>query len=139
GAVTLSGGQLGGVGSVGPLTAGDGAVAAGPGVLTVAGSFVLSQSTTFQATLNGTDAGSYSQVQARGPIDLGRNTFELILGFTPDVGDRFTLLRTDDASPITGTFAGLDEGAEFDQDGLVFQITYQGGPGGNSVVLTRLA
>jgi hypothetical protein len=139
GAVTLSGGQLGGVGTVGPLTAGDGAVAAGPGVLTVAGSLVLSESTTFQATLNGTDVGSYSQVQAGGPIDLGGSTLSLILGFTPDVGDRFTLLRTDDASPITGTFAGLDEGAEFDQDGLVFQITYQGGPGGNSVVLTRLA
>jgi hypothetical protein len=41
------------------------------------------------------------------------------------------------AGPITGTFAGLDEGAVFAQDGLLFQITYQGGPNGDSVVLTR--
>ena len=41
--------------------------------------------------------------------------------------------------PITGTFAGLDEGATFMQDGILFQITYEGGPDGHCVVLTRLA
>jgi hypothetical protein len=40
---------------------------------------------------------------------------------------------------ITGTFAGLDEGAVFSQNGMTFLITYQGGPRGNSVVLTHLA
>ena len=58
-------------------------------------------------------------------------------GFTPDLGDAFTLISSD-AGPILGTFAGLDEGAVFAQDGMLFQITYQGGPGGNSVVLTRV-
>jgi hypothetical protein len=58
---------------------------------------------------------------------------------SPPVGDGFTLLSTDDSSPITGTFAGLDEGAVFSQNGMTFLITYQGGPRGNSVVLTRLA
>jgi hypothetical protein len=53
------------------------------------------------------------------------------------VGDSFTLLSTDDASPVTGTFAGLDEGAIFSQNGMLFQITYQGGSRGNSVVLTH--
>jgi hypothetical protein len=33
----------------------------------------------------------------------------------------------------------LDERALFTWNGLTFQITYQGGPSGNSVVLTRLA
>jgi hypothetical protein len=56
----------------------------------------------------------------------------------PAAGDSFTLLSSDDSSPITGTFAGLDEGAVFSQNRLTFQITYQGGPQGNRVVLTRL-
>jgi hypothetical protein len=99
---------------------------------------VLSNSATFSVTLNGSDAASYSNVQAAGPIDLGGSTLSLTLGFTPQVGDSFTLLSTGDPSSVTGTFAGLDEGATFTQDGLTFQITYQGGLGGNSVVLTRL-
>jgi hypothetical protein len=104
----------------------------------VAGGVVLSDSATFSATLNGTDPDSYSYVTASGPVDLGGSTLNLTLGFTPDLGDAFTLLSSD-AGPILGTFAGLDEGAVFEQDGLLFRITYQGGPEGHSVVLTRVA
>jgi hypothetical protein len=114
-----------------------GGVVVSPGALTVVGGMVLSDSATFSATLNGTDPDSYSHVTASGPVDLGGSTLSLTLGFTPDVGDAFTLLSSD-AGPITGTFAGLDEGAVFTQDGMLFQITYQGGPDGNSVVLTRV-
>jgi hypothetical protein len=114
-----------------------GGVVVNPGALTVAGGVVLSDSATFSATLNGTDPDSYSQVTASGPVDLGGSTLNLTLGFTPDLGDSFALVSSD-AGPITGTFAGLDEGAVFAQDGMLFQITYQGGPGGNSVVLTRV-
>jgi hypothetical protein len=103
----------------------------------VAGGVVLSDSATFSATLNGSDPDSYSQVTASGPVDLGGSTLNLTLGFTPDVGAAFTLLSSD-AGPITGTFAGLAEGATFTQDGMLFQITYQGGPNGNSVVVTRV-
>jgi hypothetical protein len=123
----------------GTVTFAGGTVAPAPGLLTIAGSLALSAATTFSATLNGTDPASYSQVVASGPIDLGGSTLSLSLGFTPQVGDSFTLLTSGDGSPISGTFAGLDEGATFMQDGLTFQITYQGGPGGNSVVLTRLS
>jgi hypothetical protein len=114
-----------------------GGVVVSPGVLTVAGGVVLSDSATFSATLNGTDPDNYSQVTASGPVDLGGSTLSLTLGFTPELGDAFTLLSSD-TGPITGTFAGLDEGAVFSQDGMSFQITYQGGPNGNSVVLTRV-
>jgi hypothetical protein len=98
-----------------------------------------SASPTFGVTLDDPDPDGYSQVQASGPLDLGGSTLSLTLGFTPAVGDSFTLLSTDDSSPVTGTFAGLDEGAVFTQDGLTFEITYQGGPRGTSVVLARLA
>ena len=114
-----------------------GGIAVSPGALTVAGGMVLSDSATFSATLNGTDADCYSHVTASGPVDLGGSTLNLTLGFTPELGDAFTLV-TSDAGPITGTFAGLAEGATFTQDGMLFQITYQGGPNGNSVVLTRV-
>ena len=39
----------------------------------------------------------------------------------------------------SGTFYGLEEGAIFVQDGYWFQITYQGGTDGASVVVMRLA
>jgi hypothetical protein len=121
----------------GTVTFAGGTVAPDPGTLTVAGDVALSGSATFNATLNGTDPDSYSQVTASGAVDLGGSTLSLTLGFTPEVGDAFTLLSSA-AGPITGTFAGLDEGAVFVQAGMVFQITYQGGPDGQSVVLTRL-
>ena len=100
-----------------------GGVAVNPGTLTVAGGVVLSDSATFSATLNGTDADSYSQLTASGPVDLGGSTLSLTLGFTPDVGDTFTLVSSD-AGPITGTFAGLDNGSALVLNGLTFHIHY---------------
>jgi hypothetical protein len=55
------------------------------------------------------------------------------------VGSGFEILANTGASPIAETFNGLPEGAIFSQGGYEFQITYQGGTGANSVVLTRLA
>jgi hypothetical protein len=135
--VALAAGLTLGAGSDNFTFAG-GTVAPAPGLLAIAGSLAFSGAATFNATLNGDDPASYSQVAA-GPINLGGSTLSLTLGYTPQVGDSFTLLTTSDGSPINGTFAGLGEGATFMQGGLTFQITYQGGPGGNSVVLTRLS
>ena len=123
----------------GTVTFAGGTLTPAPGLLTIAGSLAFSGATTFRATLNGTDPASYSQVVASGPIDLGGSTLSLSLGFTPEVGDSFTLLTAGDGSSITGTFAGLDEGATFSQGDITFQISYQGGPNGNSLVLTRVS
>src|SRR5262249_38295616 len=114
-----------------------GTVAPGPGTLTITGGFVLTSSNTVSATLNGTAPSNYSQVTASGPINLGGSTLSLALGFQPPGRSTYTLLTTS-AGPIQGTFAGLPEGAIFTQGGSTFRITYQGGPGGNSVVLTCL-
>jgi hypothetical protein len=114
-----------------------GAVAPDPDLVSVAGGVVFTGTATFSVTLNGADAGSYSQLQAAGPVDLGGCTLNLVLGYEPPVGSSFTLITTSDG-PIIGAFAGLDEGAVFTQDGFTFQITYQGGEDGTSVVLTRL-
>jgi hypothetical protein len=116
-----------------------GTVAPDPGLVNIGGRLALSSAATFSATLNGSDPASYSQVVAGGPIDLGGSTLSLTLGYTPQVGDSFVLLTSYDPAGVTGTFAGLDEGAVFDQEGITFQITYQVGAAGTSVVLTRVA
>ncbi len=116
-----------------------GTVAPSPGLVTVAGGFVLTSSTTFRAALNGSDPGSYSQLAAGGPLNLGSSTLSLVLGFEPPVGSSFEILTNTGPGPIAGTFNGLNEGTVFTQGGYQFQITYQGGTGGRSAVLTRLA
>src|SRR5262249_35195975 len=121
------------------VTFAGGAVAPDPGLVTVAGSLALSGAATFHVTVNGTDPASYSQVAASGPVSLGGSTLSLVLGYTPQVGDSFTVVTSSDPAGGTGTFAGLGEGAVFDQGGFTFQVTYQGGSGGHSVVLTRVS
>jgi hypothetical protein len=115
-----------------------GTVSPSPGVVTIAGGVVLTGSTTFSATLNGTDPGSYSQLASGGPINLGGSTLSLVLGFDPPVGSSFEIVTNTGNGPITGIFNALAEGAVFSQNGFQFQITYQGGIGSDSVVVTRL-
>ena len=116
-----------------------GTVSPSPGVVTVAGGVVLTGSTTLSAALNGVNPGSYSQLAAGGAINLGGSTLSLVFGFEPPVGSSFEIVTNTGSAPITGMFNGLDEGAVFSQGGYQFQITYQGGTGGSSVVLMRLA
>jgi len=110
-----------------------------PGILTVAGSVTLFSGSTFTVRINGSEpGGSYSQLVAEGPVFLGGSTLNLVLGFEPPVGSSFEIVQGTGPDPISGTFAGLDEGAVFEQGGLQFQITYQGGTGGHNVVVTRV-
>jgi hypothetical protein len=112
--------------------------ATAPGVLSVAGPVSLFSSTTLRLRLDGPTPGSeYSQLQAVGPVSLANSGVSLVLGFEPEVGTGFEVL-TSATGPVLGTFNGLPEGATFLQGGYLFQITYQGGPGGNSMVVTRV-
>jgi hypothetical protein len=143
GAVAVLGGLFSGEGALGTLTATAGTVAPGgtsPGILSVAEAVTFFSATTFRVLCNGATPGSaYSQLQASGPITLASSSLSLVFGFEPSVGSAFEILTNTGAGPITGTFNGLDEGRFFSQGGYQFQITYRGGTGGNSVVLTRLA
>ena len=113
--------------------------AANPGVLTVTGPTSLNPLTTLTVQLNGTDPGTgYSQLAGGGPVDLGGSTLSVALGFQPPVGSTFEIVTTADPDGIAGAFNGLPEGAIFTQGGYQFQITYQGGDSGTSVVLTAL-
>jgi hypothetical protein len=143
GGVRLVGGLLSGIGTVDTIVARGGTVAPGgnsPGVLTVSGPVAFNPATTVSILLNGIAAGTgYSQLAAAGQVDLRGSVLSLTLGFEPPVGSSFEIVTNTSSTPINGTFNGLAEGAAFSQGGYQFQITYEGGTGGNSVVLTRLA
>jgi hypothetical protein len=115
-----------------------GTITPGVGVLTIAAGVDFTGSTTLSLTLNGLDLGGYSQLITSGPIALGGTTLNLLLAFDPPVGSSFEILTNTGSAPINGTFKSLDEGAIFTQGFYQFQITYQGGTGGDSVVLTRV-
>ena len=81
--------------------------------------------------------GGYDQVKVTGTVSLGGATLDasLIGGFVPGFGNAFTIIDNDGSDAVTGTFAGLAEGAVVDVGGTGMLITYKGGDG-NDVVLT---
>jgi hypothetical protein len=107
-----------------------------PGRMTVNGNLLLQPGGTLAVELNGPTAGTqYDQLQVSGSVILG-GALNVSLGYTPAVGDGFTLLDNTGPGPITGTFAGLPQGAVVTIGGQAFTISYVGGTG-NDVVLTR--
>jgi autotransporter-associated beta strand protein len=144
GNTVINGGSFGGTGLVGPLTAMGGTVfpgTDGPGRLTVIGNVNLGFAAAIAAELNGPTAGpQYDQLEVAGDVSLGTAALNLTVagGFTPSVGMPFLIIDNRGPNPVTGTFAGLPEGASVTANGLSFTISYRGGTG-NDVVLTRTA
>jgi autotransporter-associated beta strand protein len=126
GLVTInSGGRLGAGASAGELTTN--------GVVLKAGAI-------FEAEIGGTAAGStYDQLAVSGGVTLGGATLDasLIGGFQPSASgaQSFVIIDNDGADAVSGTFAGLAEGATFTASNRFFTISYKGGTG-NDVVLT---
>ncbi|WP_166823268.1 DUF4465 domain-containing protein [Thalassoroseus pseudoceratinae] len=97
--------------------------------------------------LGGQTAGTdYDQVvvtNSATEVDLTGTTLSSGLEFAPMTGDVFTILDNQSMEPITGTFNGLAEGAEFELQNPILgitstvQISYIGGDG-NDVTLTVL-
>jgi hypothetical protein len=95
------------------------------------------QGVVLEMDLNGTAPGTeYDQIVATS-VDLTGSSLVLDAGFVPGPGDEFVLI--DAASPITGTFTSLPEGALIAGgiNGAPATISYAGGDG-NDVVLTML-
>jgi hypothetical protein len=139
GIASVFGGTLKGTGTVGSLDMDAGKVAPGlsPGCLN-SGSVTYTGGT-HEAELGGTTACTgYDQLVVTGTVDLGSATaLSTILfgGFTPAVGNTFTIISNDGADAVTGTFQNLAQSATFTVAGYVFAISYTGGDG-NDVVLT---
>jgi hypothetical protein len=138
-------GVLKGSGTIGKLTVNnDGTVAPGhsPGCLAVTGG--LQEYGIYQAEIGGTDpCTGYDQLKVTGTVDLGGtngNTQGILKvsrynDFKPAAGQSYTIIDNDGSDAVQGTFKDLAEGATFEVDGYVLQISYTGGDG-NDVVLT---
>lgn len=151
-----TGSTLGGTGTVSEITTVNATLSPGKsanssttmGVLTDTGGVVLSSSSTFATTLNGsgtTPGTDYDQLiaggsGATGTIDLASATLNLTVGasFASAGGQQYTIIHNTSGQPITGTFSGLAEGGIVTAGGHSFSITYQGGTDKQDVVLTSL-
>lgn len=131
-------GTLKGTGTVGALTVSTGghlAPGLSPGCL-ISGNTSIAGN--FDVELGGTTACTeYDQLQVTGTVDVTSGTLNVSRfgGFTPAVGQTFTIISNDVADAVTGTFAGLAQGATVTVDAYTFTISYTGGDG-NDVVLT---
>lgn len=140
----LSGGRLGGSGSVGSTDCSGGLVSPGQGFYDPATlklkNLILTNGSSFRLETRAHQAGGWERDQAdvEGIVRLDGATLDLRLGAagTNDIG--YLLIRNAGNDPVQGTFDGLPEGATFTQDGAQFQITYQSGDG-NDVVLRQLS
>ena len=139
--VVVNGGILGGTGTVGTTTIQPGATLSpgdGPGILHVAGDLTLSLGSIYLVELGGSALGiQYDQTAVVGAVALSGATLSLSLGFRPQIGMTFTVLNNDGSDGVSGTFAGLPEGAAFAVDEQSFTISYQAGSG-NDVVVTAV-
>lgn len=138
--IVPSGATLKGRGTVGAITVQSGGhVAPGnsPGCMS-SGNASFVNGSSFDVELGGnTVCTQYDQLNVTGTVDLGGATLNLALvnGFAPVIGNSFTIINNDLADAVTGTFAGLPEGATLKVGSTVFKISYVGGTG-NDIVLT---
>jgi len=141
--VTVAGGIFQGTGTVNGNVAINGGVHSpdnSTGLSTVSG-YALGTSGALQVEVNGTTAGSqYDQVRILGissTVTLA-GSLDLVAAPALAAGSNFTIIDNTGLSAVSGTFAGLSQGAEFFEDGQWWRISYTGGSGGNDVVLTRM-
>ena len=116
-----------------------------PGILNINGNATVGTNETFTVELGGTTpgtgAGFHDQLAIVGTVTIGTGvTLDPVLfgGFSPTLGDAFTIVDNDDADAVSGTFeyGGLplnDEDQFIDGD-AVYGISYDSGDG-NDVVL----
>jgi Ca2+-binding RTX toxin-like protein len=90
----------------------------------------------FAVELDGTVAGDeYDKLNAAGTVSLGNASLQASVGFVTMTGDEFIIIDNDLGDAISGTFAGLAQGAELQIGNRFFAIDYAAGDG-NDVSLT---
>jgi mucin-19 len=123
-----------------------------PGITSINGDFAFANNSTFEVEIGGTSpattpaSNQHDQLSVtNGSVAIGTGVTLSTLafnGFGPALsgGETFRIIDVVGAGEtVTGTFAGLPEGAtisNFLGSGLDATITYAGGTGGNDVVLT---
>lgn len=134
-----NGGILGGSGTVGALTVQSAKVSPGnsPGQLNT-GNVSFDSSSSLDEEIGGTTAGTgYDQLNVTGTVSLGSATLNILTynGFTPALGDVYTIINNDSTDAVTGAFNAMAEGSRTTIGGYTYKISYIGGTG-NDVTLT---
>ena len=138
-----SGATLGGSGSVaGTVAVQNGGVlspGSSPGILST-GSVSFVPGSTFKAEVNGTTPGTnYDQLAVTGTVNLGGSTLNVSGTIASSSASPIVLISNDGTDAVTGTFAGLSEGAVVTINGIPFTISYVSGTDSNDVVLRSQA
>jgi hypothetical protein len=121
-----------------------GSMTLSPGsTLTVNGAFAQTSTGKLTEQIGGTAGNpTCGSIVSTGAVALG-GTLSVTSTVVPAVGSSFEVVNNGSAAPISGTFAGLPEGATFTvkvgATTMTFKITYVGGPGGKNVVLRRIS
>ncbi len=107
-----------------------------------AGAAVLSSASTLGVTISGTTpgngvaAGTYTQTNVTGPINLNGASLQITQNAATPAGSPFTIVQT--TGGVSGTFQGLSEGATVAAaNGTKFTISYQAALG-KDVTLTEI-
>lgn len=135
----LTGGQVGGNGRVGNVSALNGHVAPGasPGKLACGNLSFFSPSSLLKIEIGGTNAGvTYDQVDVNGSVLLMGGGLQVSMNFAGAVSNQYVIVKNDLADPISGTFTGITNGASITNNGTIFVVKYNGGDG-NDVVLIQ--
>ena len=129
-----------------------------PAILTISNAVNLNTATSsLEIQLNGTNAGTaYDQILIAGSGSLSNNAgnLKLVLGYTPQSGDKFTIVQVQGTDPannvgvfgsLNGVATDLSQGATFIEpsSGQNFQISYRaeganfdaGAGNGNDIML----
>ncbi|MBL8121984.1 hypothetical protein JNM87_04525 [Candidatus Saccharibacteria bacterium] len=121
-----AGSTLKGNGTLGATTVNAGgtlATGTSPGCIT-SGALTLSAGSTFEQEITGTAACSqYDRTTVNGAVTLSGATLQVnqLAGFNPAANLVFTII---DGTSLSGTFAGLTDGAVFDVNGVKYRINY---------------
>ncbi|GAB5398577.1 MAG: hypothetical protein Aureis2KO_01620 [Aureisphaera sp.] len=110
----------------------------GEGTLPVAGTLALSAGDEFAPSIAGfiTAGIDYDQLVVTGVVDITGATLTLVnnTGAPENQCDTLVLIDNDGTDAITGTFAGLPEGASISSGGITGKISYVGGDGNDVVI-----
>ena len=94
-----------------------------------------------EIVLTGADPNQYNRLIASGDVELQAGALlNVKLDYAPALDTEFLILDNQGGDAVSGNFLGRAEGdrfyLEYDGRDYQFEITYQGGAGGNDVLLT---
>ncbi|TAE77930.1 MAG: hypothetical protein EAZ65_04090 [Verrucomicrobia bacterium] len=131
GATTIDGGTLVLSGSLASSITTHSAILAPQGTPSTSANLTQNATSTYRVRVN---AGAADRLAVGGSVTLA-GTLDLIAPPGLYAGSSFTTLDKTSTGAISGTFAGLAQGASFALGGYTWQISYNGG-NGNDVVLS---